>query len=130
MPVGGLLSEWPANSHLPRFVGFAHCQAAKQASQGRSRPTNILLQLKGASGIQVLLSPATLTIPAAKLSWIEMDASALASYLQAGWLLNLALPKCCRDMQASGTEHTRPALLPISADFDEMLGEHHAAIKC
>ena len=54
-----------------------------------------------------------------------MSPSALASYLQAGGFII-----CCRDRLSSGTEHTSPTLLPISADFDEMLGEHQAAIKC
>ena len=92
LPVGGL-SEWPANAHLPRFVGF-HCRCPAQA---RGRPTNILLQLKGALGIQVLLSPATLTIPVAKLARIEMNASGLifasCRVVKFGrWLLPL---KCC-----------------------------------
>ena len=53
LPVGGLLCEWPANSHLPRFVGF-HCRhplPSSQAGQPRKGPPNKhIAAIKGCFG--------------------------------------------------------------------------------
>lgn len=125
-PVGGL-SEWPANAHLPALWVFIAGGSTSTRRQG-GPPNKHIAAIKGCFGNTSLTFPGRHSphnSGAAKLCWIEMNPSALASYLQAGGFII-----CCLLGISSGTEHTSPALLPISADFDEMLGEHQAAIKC